>query len=140
LLWRFESLVLPGEKNRSCHMNNLSPDEREVGKENFYSAMGALDQAPAAEQWQRRDFLKTVIGVGAATGLTTGCKYFGYSPISDPLRVAVIGAGDEGGVLIGAINPEYVKVVSICDIRPYNQYRAFHGDWASPTANAARPA
>ena len=120
-------------------MNNLSPDEREVGKENFYSAMGALDQAPAAEQFQRRDFLKTVIGVGAATGLTTGCKYFGYSPISDPLRVAVIGTGDEGSVLIGAINPEYVKVVSICEIRPYNVHRAFHGDWASDTALVARP-
>jgi len=120
-------------------MNNLTPDEREVGKDNFYSAMGALDQAPAAEQWQRRDFLKTVIGVGAATGLTTGCKYFGYSPISDPLRVAVIGTGDEGSVLIGAINPEYVKVVSICDIRPYNVHRAFHGDWASDAALVARP-
>src|SRR5947199_7238393 len=46
-----------------------------------------------------------------SAGLTTGCKYFGYSPISDPLRVAVIGTGDEGSVLIGAINPDYVKVV-----------------------------
>lgn len=120
-------------------MNNLTPDEREVGQENFYSALGALDQSPAAEQWKRRDFLKTVIGVGAAAGLTTGCKYFGYSPIGDPLRVALIGAGDEGGVLIGAINPDYVKVVSICDIRPYNVHRAFHGDWASDSATAARP-
>src|SRR5947199_3434576 len=74
-----------------------------------------------------------------SAGLTTSCKYFGYSPISDPLRVAVIGTGDEGSVLIGAINPDYVKVVSICDIRPYNVHRAFHGDWASDAAAAARP-
>ena len=112
-------------------MNQLTPEEREIGKENFYAALGALDQSPAAEPFQRRDFLKTVIGVGAAAGMTTGCKYFGYTPIGDPLRVAVIGAGDEGGVLIGAINPDYVKVVSICDIRPFNTHRAFHGDWAS---------
>jgi predicted dehydrogenase len=118
---------------------NLTPEERETGKENLYAALGALDQSPAAEQWKRRDFLKTVIGVGAATGLTTGCKYFGYTPIGDPLRVAIIGTGDEGGVLIGALNPDYVKVVSICDIRPFNIHRAFHGDWSNETSIAARP-
>ncbi len=120
-------------------MNQLTPEEREAGKEKFYSAMGAYDQSPAAEPFQRRDFLKGVIGVGAAAGLTTGCKYFGYTPIGDPLRVAVIGTGDEGGVLIGAINPDYVRVVSICDIRPFNVHRAFHGDWASDAAAVARP-
>jgi predicted dehydrogenase len=120
-------------------MNNLTPEEREVGKGNYYAAMGALDESPTAEQWKRRDFLKTVIGVGATAGLTTGCKYFGYTPIGDPLRVAVIGTGDEGGVLIGAINPDYIKVVSICDIRPYNVHRAFHGDWSTDAAVAARP-
>src|SRR6476646_1303314 len=120
-------------------MNQLTPDEREAGKENFYAALGAFDQSPAAEPFKRRDFLKGVIGVGAAAGMTSGCKYFGYSPIKDPLRVAVIGTGDEGSVLIGAINPDYVKVVSICDIRPYNVHRAFHGDWASDAAAVARP-
>jgi predicted dehydrogenase len=120
-------------------MNQLTPEEREAGKENFYSALGTFDQSPAAEQFQRRDFLKGVIGTSAVAGLTTGCKYFGYTPIGDPLRVAVIGTGDEGSVLIGAINPDYVRVVSICDIRPYNIHRAFHGDWASDAAAAARP-
>lgn len=120
-------------------MNQLTPDERETGKENFYNALGAFDQSPAAEPFKRRDFLKTVIGVGATAGVTTGCKYFGYSPITDPLRVAVIGTGDEGSVLIGALNPEYIRVVSICDIRPYNVHRAFHGDWAGDVARAARP-
>ena len=122
-------------------MNNLTPEEREVGKENYYSAVSSFDQSPAADAWKRRDFLKTVLGVGAAAtaGVTTGCKYFGYSPIGDPVRVSVIGTGDEGSVLIGAINPDYIKVVSICDIRPYNVHRAFHGDWAGDAAIAARP-
>ena len=40
---------------------------------------------------------------------------------------------------MGAINPDYVQVVAIADIRPYNLHRAFHGDWASPAARDARP-
>ena len=47
-------------------MNNLTPEEREVGKENYFSALSTFDQSPAAEHWKRRDFLKTVLGVGAA--------------------------------------------------------------------------
>lgn len=120
---------------------NLTPEEREIGKENFHAAVGAFDQSPAAERWKRRDFLKTVIAGGTVAGaaLSTGCQYFGYEPIGKPLRVSIIGTGDEGSVLIGALNPNYVEVVSICDIRPYNVHRAFHGDWASDIANAARP-
>jgi predicted dehydrogenase len=53
--------------------------------------------------------------------------------------VGVIGTGDEGQVLIGAVNPSYVQVVAIADIRPYNVHRAFHGDWAGDAALAARP-
>ena len=40
--------------------------------------------------------------------------------------------------MIGAINPEFIQVVAIADIRPYNQYRAFHGDCYSDEANKAR--
>src|SRR5262249_45473307 len=47
--------------------------------------------------------------------------------------------GDEGGVLIGAINPEYVDVVAISDIRPYNVHRAFEGDQSSPSVQLVRP-
>ncbi len=39
----------------------------------------------------------------------------------------IIGTGDEGGILIGALNPNYVDVVAIADIRPYNIHlRANH--------------
>ena len=64
---------------------------------------------------------------------------FGYQKIANPVRIGIIGTGDEGQVLIGGCTPEYVDVVAICDIRPYNVHRAFHGDWATPAGISARP-
>ncbi len=58
--------------------------------------------------------------------------------MGDPLRVGVIGTGDEGNVLLGAITPSYIQVVAIADIRPYNIHRAFHGDHASENALKVR--
>jgi predicted dehydrogenase len=55
------------------------------------------------------------------------------------LRVGVIGTGDEGSVLLGAISPEFIEVKAIADIRPYNVWRAFHGDHYSEAALKARP-
>ena len=110
---------------------NLSPEEKKIGKENFQEAVGTT----------RRDFLKGSIAATVAAGGigALGGYYFGYQKISDPLRVGVIGTGDEGGVLMGAINPDYVDVVAIADIRPYSQHRAFYGDRYSPGAHSARP-
>ena len=110
---------------------NLSPEEKKIGKQNFHEAVGTT----------RRTFLQDIGilgGTAAAVGL--GAKYFGYGPkLDDRLRVGIIGTGDEGNVLIGALNPDYIDVVAIADIRPYSRYRAFHGDWYSPGAHAARP-
>lgn len=102
----------------------LSPEEKAVGQGNFQNAIGVT----------RRDFLKTGIAAGAvAAGL--GAMYFGYeSSIKDPLRVGVIGTGDEGNVLLGSVTPSYIQVVAISDIRPYNIHRAFHGDHSSENA------
>jgi predicted dehydrogenase len=112
-------------------MNNLTPEEKALGKQNFDEATGST----------RREFLATigiVGGTAAAAGL--GAKYFKYGPkLDDRLRVGIIGTGDEGNVLIGALNPDYIDVVAIGDIRPYSVHRAFHGDWYSPTAHIARP-
>ena len=111
---------------------NLTPEQREAGRDNYYSAMTAMDEM------HRRDFLKATLAGGvAATGL--GAMYFGYQKPSKPVRVAVIGTGDEGNVLLGAVNPDYVDVVAICDIRPSSIHRAFYGDWSSPAALEARP-
>jgi predicted dehydrogenase len=59
--------------------------------------------------------------------------------VGDPVRVGVLGTGDEGSVLIGAHTPDYVTVVAIADIRPFNVHRAFHGDVASANAQRVRP-
>ena len=106
---------------------NLTPEEKEIGKQNFYAAIGS--------QHTRRDFLKKSLAATLVAGGSLGAFYFGYESIKNPLRVGVIGTGDEGSVLIGAMNPDYLQVVAIADIRPYSVYRAFHGEVAQP----ARP-
>jgi predicted dehydrogenase len=109
---------------------NLTPEQKQIGKDNFDEVVGET----------RRDFLKKGIAAGVVSGAGLGSMYFGYgAEIKDPIRVGVIGTGDEGSVLMGAVNPDFVQVVAIADIRPYNIYRAFHGDYYSPNALAARP-
>jgi predicted dehydrogenase len=109
---------------------NLSPEERQIGKQNFDEAVGTT----------RRDFLKGSVLAGGVAAGGLGSIYFGYDgKIDERLRVGVIGTGDEGGVLIGAVNPEFIDVVAIADIRPYSLYRAFYGDWYSEGAHDARP-
>ena len=99
---------------------NLTPEQRDIGKQNFNEAVGTDPN--------RRDVLKG-IAAGAVAAGSLGAMYFGYgAKVDAPLRVGIIGTGDEGSVLIGALNPEYLDVVAIADIRPYNQHRAFHGD------------
>ena len=109
---------------------NLSEAQKWVGKENFADAIALT----------RRDFLTGTVAAGIATGAGLGSIYFGYGKsVGSPLRIGVVGTGDEGSVLLGAHNPDYLNVVAIADIRPYNVYRAFHGDASSASANAARP-
>ncbi len=110
----------------------LTPEQRAIGKENFNAVVGSKPI--------RRELLKKTINAQAASGNGLGELYFGYgSSPSEPLRVGVIGTGDEGCVLIGAINPKFIAVKSIADIRPYNVWRAFHGDYYGETARKVRP-
>jgi len=109
---------------------NLSEAQKWVGKDNFVDAIAVT----------RRDFLTGTVAAGIATGAGLGSIYFGYGKsVGSPLRIGVVGTGDEGSVLLGAHNPDYLNVVAIADIRPYNVYRAFHGDASSASANTARP-
>jgi predicted dehydrogenase len=110
---------------------HLTPENVAVGKENFLAAIGSnlVQDSP----------LREAINLGLASGKGLGPHYFHYGKtIEKRLRVAVLGTGDEGSVLLGAINPDFIQVVAIADIRPYNQYRAFHGDWYSDEANKVR--
>jgi len=108
---------------------NLTPEERQIGQDNYDDALSL----------SRRDLLKGIIGAGLVSGAGLGAMYFGYKTVDNPVRIGIIGTGDEGQVLIGGCTPDYVDVVAICDIRPYNVHRAFHGDWATPAGVSARP-
>jgi predicted dehydrogenase len=109
---------------------NLTESQKQIGKENFADVVGVT----------RRDFLTGTLAAGLATGAGLGSIYFGYGKsVGSPLRVGVLGTGDEGSVLLGAHNPDYLNVVAIADVRPYNVFRAFRGDVSSPSANVARP-
>ncbi|MBN1910177.1 MAG: Gfo/Idh/MocA family oxidoreductase [Pirellulales bacterium] len=111
---------------------HLTPEQQAIGKENFRAAIG--------NKLVNRDFLQKGTEQGLASGKGLGAYYFGYEkPIDKKVRVAVLGTGDEGSVLIGALNPDFFDVVAIADVRPYNVYRAFHGDYYSPTAIKLRP-
>jgi predicted dehydrogenase len=114
-------------------MDKLSAEQKAVGAHNYYSAVGSYYDI------NRRDFLRGIVAAGAVSGAGLGAMYYGYDKVKDPVRVAVIGTGDEGNVLIGGCNPDYVEVKAICDIRPFSQHRAFHGDWSSPSALGRRP-
>jgi len=119
---------------------NLTPEQRAIGRENFAAAI--------ASKKVRGDFLGKAIRQGLASGRGLGGYYYGYDRknleydrakgVDRRLRVGVIGTGDEGCVLIGAINPNVIDVVAVADIRPYNKHRAFHGDYYSDAALAAR--
>ena len=109
---------------------NLTEGQKSIGKENFSDVVRIT----------RRDFLTGTVAAGLASGAGLGSLYFGYgASVGEPLRVGFLGTGDEGSVLLGAHNPAYLNVVAIADIRPYNVFRAFHGDVSSPSANTARP-
>jgi predicted dehydrogenase len=111
---------------------DLTPEQRTVGKENFHRVVGKLaEDKPGVT---RRDFMKGLIGAGATLPVAAAA-YFGYTAqdgkpaVPDkPVRAALIGAGDEGGVLVGFHNPKYLEFVAVCDFRPSNQKRIFDGD------------
>ncbi|MFP6669602.1 MAG: Gfo/Idh/MocA family oxidoreductase [Pirellulales bacterium] len=109
----------------------ITPEEREVGIENFFAAAGYKET--------RAGVLRDTREKGLATKKGLGSQYFKYGEVERPVRIGVIGTGDEGGVLIGALNPKYVQVVAIADIRPFNIYRAFHGDKSTASTRRVRP-
>jgi predicted dehydrogenase len=102
----------------------MTPEQRELGRENYQKATEGLS---------RRGFMKAVV-LGTAAPVSAAA-YFGYEAsrvVDRPVKAALIGAGDEGGVLIGEHNPRYLQFVAYSDIRPSNQKRIFTGEPTGP--------
>src|SRR5262249_48262938 len=96
----------------------VTPEQKKAGEENFLRAVGT----------NRRQFLKVGLAAGAAIPLGAAL-FFGYKQLQGKaVKTAVIGTGDEGGVLVGAHNPDYLEIVAVCDIRPTNLKRIFEGE------------
>jgi predicted dehydrogenase len=119
---------------------DLTPEQKATGKANFDQATGDLARAgkmnsmvvggPAdPKNPDRRDFLKAGIAAGAVVPVSAAV-YYGYHTWkgNKAVKTALIGCGDEGGVLVGEHNPEFNEVVAVCDIRPSNLKRVFAGD------------
>src|SRR5688500_14351008 len=94
---------------------NLTKEEKQIGKDNFNDVVGHT----------RRDFLKGAVAGGAGLG----AFYFGYEKLKgDRVKVAFIGTGDEGSVLLNEHPKEYMEITAIADMRPSNRERAKTGD------------
>ena len=105
-------------------MLNLTPEQKQVGRENFQTALG----------FTRRDFL-----AGAAVGVPLGAFCFGYAKLDgNPVRAGIIGCGDEGQVLVAESNPDYIEFIGFSDIRPSNQKRAMDGEPRGPRVGFRR--
>src|SRR5471032_3159871 len=103
---------------------DLTTEQKEVGKKNFAEASGDLS---------RRGFMKSMVA-GAAVVPVSAAVYYGYESWkgSKAVKTALIGAGDEGGVLIGDHNPAFNEIVAVCDLRPSNIDRIFKGEPQGP--------
>jgi predicted dehydrogenase len=99
---------------------DLTPEQREVGRENF---------ARTAEGLNRRGFMKSLAAGAGGVAALSAAGYFGYAKLGgNPVKAALIGGGDEGGVLVGEHNPDFLEFVAVADIRPSNLRRIFVGE------------
>jgi predicted dehydrogenase len=105
---------------------DLTPEQRAVGEANFQKTVEHLGL-------NRRDFLKAgILGAGAIGG-SAAAVYYGYQSLQGhPVKAALIGGGDEGGVLAGEHNPDYLEFVAVADIRPFNLRRIMDGEPGQP--------
>jgi len=112
---------------------DLTPAERENGKKNFQGVVGSLyDSNAEVKELNRRQFMKGALAAAAVVPVGAAA-YFGYKKLDGgPVKAGLIGAGDEGGVLVGEHNPEFVEFIGVADIRPYNRRRIFDGEARGP--------
>src|SRR5262249_46338701 len=128
----------PRLRRRTPMALDMSPEQKAVGRANFHRAVGSLGEAsppagqqPAPGRVTRRQFMQGLLAAGSAALPISAAAYFAYNNDSfrdTPVRAALIGAGDEGGVLVGEHNPRYLEFVAYSDIRPSNQRRIFEDE------------
>ncbi len=105
---------------------HLTPEERATGQGNAERVAGGLSKADGVtkpEEMTRRRFMTSLAFNGAVVAAVAPAVYFGYRAgglDGGPVKAALIGGGDEGGVLVGEHSPEYLEFVAVCDIRPTN--------------------
>src|SRR5439155_12965354 len=87
---------------------DLTVEQKELGKGNANVAAGELT---------RRGFMKSMaIGV-AGLAPVAAATYYGYETWKGkPVKAALIGCGDEGGVLLGEHDPKFIEFIALCDI------------------------
>jgi predicted dehydrogenase len=113
---------------------DMTPEQKAIGRANFNRAVGKLAGQEIGQGPTRRRFLQGMLAAGAAVPVAAAA-YFGYSNErfrERPVKAGLIGAGDEGGVLVGEHNPEYLEFIAYSDIRPSNQRRIFEGEPTGP--------
>jgi predicted dehydrogenase len=104
---------------------DITEEQRKIGEANFKTAQNDLNKDPS-----RRDALKVAGGV-IAVAPVAGAVYLGYEALKGkPVKAALIGCGDEGGVLLGEHDPDTIQFIAACDIRPYNKQRIIEGELA----------
>src|SRR6266852_5180620 len=106
---------------------DLTTEQKEIGKTNFQRVVGRHYEL------SRRDFMKGMLAAGTVLPISAAA-YYGYQTLhGSPVKAGLIGAGDEGGVLVGEHNPEYLEFIAFCDIRPSNfRERIFKGEATGP--------
>src|SRR5262245_57004773 len=110
---------------------DMSPEQKAIGKANFHRAVGKLaePQGGGFLGLTRRQFMQ-----GLAAGATVpiaAAAYFGYNNSrfrNRPVKAGLIGARDEGGVLVGEHNPAYLQFIAYSDIRPTSKKRIFEDE------------
>jgi predicted dehydrogenase len=76
--------------------------------------------ASGAPLYTRRSFLKTTTTAGAALAWSSAVPAFGINPGPDQLKIALVGLGAQGRVLMeAALKIPSVRFVAVCDIWDY---------------------
>src|SRR5438128_698343 len=114
---------------------DMTQEEKAVGKDNFNRVVGKLADAPqptAPDGITRRRFMRGLIAAGATVPVSAAAYFayrdHGFPNNMRPVKAAIIGTGDEGGVLVGEHNPNFVEFIAYSDIRPSNQTRIFNAE------------